>query len=326
MSGAAWHAAGMTTREFSDAVAEFESHRSRLFSLAYRMLGSASEAEDIVQDTYLRWSAADVSAVRTPAAWLTKVMTNLCINHLTSARARRERYVGPWLPEPVLTGAAALAGADRLGPLETAEQRESVTFALLTLMERLTPAERAVFVLREAFGHSHREIADAVGVDEVHSRQLLRRAQEQLGHPRRHFEVDEGQRRKLVERFFAATVEGDLAGLEALLADDVIAWADGGGKVTAARRPITGREKVLRYLVGMAGQLEASLFHIEFEEVNGEAAVVVHTSAEGSTGAAGSGTRVLFAVVVPEFRGGLISGVRTVVSPGKLAFAAAQLV
>jgi RNA polymerase sigma-70 factor (ECF subfamily) len=318
----------MTTRDVSDAAAEFESHRSRLFSLAYRMLGSASEAEDIVQDTYLRWSAADASAVRTPAAWLTKVMTNLCINHLTSARARRERYVGPWLPEPVLTGAAGLAGAERLGPLETAEQRESVTFALLTLMERLTPAERAVFVLREAFGHSHREIADAVGVEEVHSRQLLRRAQEQLGHPRRHFEVDEGQRRKLVERFFAATVEGDLAGLEALLADDVIAWADGGGKVTAARRPITGREKVLRYLVGMAGQLEAALFHIEFEEVNGEAAVVVHLSAEGaggSMGAAGSGARVLFAVVVPEFRDGLISGVRTVVSPDKLAFAAAQL-
>ncbi|MFF0739513.1 RNA polymerase sigma factor SigJ [Streptomyces sp. NPDC004111] len=321
----------MTTKE-AEAVAEFEAHRSRLFSLAYRMLGSASEAEDIVQDTYLRWSAADASAVRTPAAWLTKVMTNLCINHLTSARARRERYVGPWLPEPVLTGAAAgHGGADRLGPLETAEQRESVTFALLTLMERLTPAERAVFVLREAFGHSHREIAEAVGVEEAHSRQLLRRAQTQLGHPRRHFEVDEQQRKKLVERFFAATVEGDMAGLEALLADDVIAWADGGGKVTAARRPILGRDKVVRYLLGMAEQLDASRFRFEFDEVNGETAVLVHTGADAgdprepaAAGTPGGAAPVLFAVVVPEFRDGLIRGVRTVVSPDKLTFAAAQ--
>ncbi|MFD3513400.1 RNA polymerase sigma factor SigJ [Streptomyces sp. NPDC058657] len=322
----------MTTGE-ADAVAEFASHRSRLFSLAYRMLGSASEAEDLVQDTYLRWSAADTSEIRTPAAWLTRVMTNLCINHLTSARVRREQYVGPWLPEPVLTGAGALAGATGaagLGPLETAEQRESVTFALLTLMERLTPAERAVFVLREAFGHSHREIADAVGVDEAHSRQLLRRAQQQLGNPRRHFEVDEKLRRKLVERFFAATVQGDLAGLEALLADDVVAWADGGGTVSAARRPVTGRDKVLRYLVGLAGWLEAPEFHYAFGEVNGEVAVMVHVSAaaagEGSAVGDGEGERVLFAVVVPEFRDGLVSGVRTVLSPAKLAFAAGQMV
>ncbi|MFF7654962.1 sigma-70 family RNA polymerase sigma factor [Streptomyces sp. NPDC007983] len=173
----------------AEAAAEFESQRSRLFSLAYRMLGSASEAEDVVQETYLRWSAAEPSAVRVPAAWLTKVMTNLCINQLTSARAQRELYVGPRLPEPVFTHAVA-GQPDRLGPLESAEQRESVSLALLTLLERLTPAERAVFVLREAFGHSHREIAEAVGVEEAHSRQLHRRARERLGHPRRHFDVD----------------------------------------------------------------------------------------------------------------------------------------
>lgn len=302
----------MTTEPAADApdsTAEFESHRRRLFSLAYRMLGSASEAEDVVQDTYVRWSAAERDTVRTPVAWLTKVMTNLCVNRLTSARARREVYVGPWLPEPVLTR----TGPSPLGPLETAEQRESVSLALLTLMERLTPAERAVFVLREAFGHSHREIAGVLGVTEAHSRQLYRRAREQVGRPRRQFTVDAGQRRRITERFFAATLEGDVAGLERLLADDVVAWADGGGQVSAARRPVTGRAKVLRYLLGLGARPEAARVRAESVEVNGEPAVAVFTE------------DTLLAVVVPEISGGLVSGVRTVVNPGKLAFAAAQL-
>ncbi|MEV0280283.1 RNA polymerase sigma-70 factor [Streptomyces sp. NPDC050610] len=292
-----------------EAAAEFEAHRPRLFALAYRMLGAASEAEDIVQDTYLRWSTADRSAVRTPAAWLTKVMTNLCINQLTSARARRELYAGPWLPEPVLTHTAT----GPLGPLETAEQRESVSFALLTLMERLTPAERAVFVLREAFGHSHREVAEAVGIEEAYSRQLHRRARAQLGRPRRRLDVDDGQRKKIVERFFAATVEGDVAGLEEMLADDVAAWADGGGQVSAARRPITGREKVLRYLLGLGNRPETAHVRAEFAEVNGEPAALVLAGQE------------LIAILVPEIREGRVGAVRTVINPGKLAFAARQL-
>ncbi|OKI09237.1 RNA polymerase subunit sigma-24 [Streptomyces sp. CB02923] len=293
----------------TDAAAEFETHRPRLFSLAYRMLGSASDAEDVVQDTYLRWSAADRSAVRIPAAWLTKVMTNLCVNRLTSARARRELYVGPWLPEPVLTRTAA----DRLGPMETAEQRESVSLALLTLMERLTPAERAAFVLREAFGHSHRDIAGVIGVEEAHARQLYRRARERLDRPRRRFDVDDARRREIVERFFAATLDGDLAGLERLLADDVTAWADGGGRVTAARRPVTGRAKVLRYLLGLGARPEAGRAGIEPAEVNGAPAVLVRVD------------RTLLAVVVPEVSEGRIVAVRTVMNPDKLAFAAAQL-
>ncbi|RNG03146.1 RNA polymerase sigma-70 factor [Streptomyces botrytidirepellens] len=292
-----------------EAAADFEAHRPRLFSLAYRMLGSASEAEDVVQDTYLRWSTADHSAVRTPAAWLTKVMTNLCVNQLTSARAQRELYVGPWLPEPVLTH----TGADRLGPLETAEQRESVSFALLSLMERLTPAERAVFVLREAFGHSHREVAEAVGIEEAHSRQLHRRARERLRHPRRDFDVDDAQHQKIVERFFAATFEGDVAGLEQLLADDVVVWADGGGQVTAARRPITGHENVLRYLLGLGSRPETARVRVEFAEVNGAPAAVVFAG------------QALLAIVVPEIREGRVDAVRTVINPDKLAFAAGQL-
>lgn len=236
-------------------------------------------------------------------------MTNLCINRLTSARAQRELYVGPWLPEPVFTRTAA----DRLGPLETAEQRESVSLALLTLMERLTPAERAVFVLREAFGHSHREIAEVIGVTEAHSRQLHRRARAQLGHPRRHLDVDDGQRQKIVERFFAATFEGDVAGLEELLADDVAAWSDGGGHMSAARRPIAGHEKVLRYLLGLGARPEAARVRVEFAEVNGAPAAVVFAG------------RALLAVLVPEVHEGLVSAVRTVINPDKLAFAAGRL-
>ncbi|MFE9635438.1 RNA polymerase sigma factor SigJ [Streptomyces sp. NPDC006463] len=302
----------MTTEstQGTESAAEFEAHRSRLFSLAYRLLGSASEAEDVVQDTYLRWNGAEPGSVLVPAAWLTKVMTNLCLNRLASARARRETYVGPWLPEPVLTHAGA---AEPLGPLESAVQRESVSLALLSLMERLTPAERAVFVLREAFGHSHREVAEAVGIEEAHSRQLHRRARERLGQPGRRFDVDAGQRAKIVERFFAAALGGDVAGLEQLLADDVVAWSDGGGQVSAARRPVTGRAKVLRYLLGMGARPEAALLTFEFGEANGDPAALI--LADGA----------LAGVVVPEVREGLVVGVRTVLTPGKLAFAAGQL-
>ncbi|MFB7467222.1 RNA polymerase sigma factor SigJ [Streptomyces sp. NPDC056224] len=296
--------------ETTASAAEFEAHRPRLFSLAYRMLGSASEAEDVVQDAYLRWSGAASGSVLAPAAWLTKVVTNLCLNRLTSARARRETYVGPWLPEPVLTHAGA---AEPLGPLESIVQRESVSLALLTLMERLTPAERAVFVLREAFGHSHREVAGAVGIEEAHSRQLHRRARERLGHPRRRFDVDERQRTKIVERFFAAALQGDVAGLERLLADEVVAWSDGGGQVSAARRPVTGRAKVLRYLLGMGSRPQTAFLTFEFGEANGEPAALI--LADGA----------LAGVLVPEVREGLVVGVRTVLSPGKLAFAAGQL-
>ena len=156
----------------ADAVAEFERHRSKLFGLAYRMLGSAAEAEDVVQETFIRWHRAiDVDS---PWAWLAKVATNLCVNRLASARMRRERYVGCWLPEPVLTADGAL------GPLELAEQRESVSMAFLVLMERLNPVERAVFVLREAFGYRHRELAEVIDSSEANSRQLYARARRRL--------------------------------------------------------------------------------------------------------------------------------------------------
>ncbi|MGA9309797.1 MAG: sigma-70 family RNA polymerase sigma factor, partial [Pseudonocardiaceae bacterium] len=206
---------------------EFLDQRPRLFSLAYRMLGEAGEAEDVVQDAYLRWAGAARAEIAYPPAWLTKVVTNLCLNRLTSERARRETYVGSWLPEPVLTADGAL------DPLGTVEQRDSVSLALLRLMERLTPTERAVFVLREAFAYSHRQIAGFLDVSEANSRQLHGRARQRLGAARPRFEPDRAQWHRLVERFLAAAQGGDAAELRELLAADATATADGGGKVGA---------------------------------------------------------------------------------------------
>ncbi|MXM67867.1 RNA polymerase sigma-70 factor [Streptomyces sp. HUCO-GS316] len=286
---------------------EFERHRPRLFGLAYRMTGSADEAEDTVQDAYLRFSGADRAAIEHPAAWLAKVVTNLCLTRLTSARARRERYVGTWLPEPVVTSDGTL------GPLESAEQRDAVSLAMLILLERLTPTERAVYVLREAFGYGHREIADALDLTEANSRQLYRRAVHRIGEPRSRFEPASPERQEeLVTAFLTAAREGDLAGLEKLLADDVTWWSDGGGKVSAALRPIEGREKVVRFLVGIGQKFTAGL-HFTVAEVN------------GMSGLAAWAGDTLVGVLGFERRDGLIVQVRAVVNPDKLAYAGRQL-
>jgi len=177
----------------------FEDSRARLEAIAYRLLGSASDAEDAVQDTFLRWQAADRERVETPEAWLTKVLTNLCLNQLTSARARRETYVDMWLPEPVL------AGDRMLGPLDTAEQRESVSKAVLTLMERLSANERVVYVLREAFDYSHGEIAEILDLTESNCQQIYRRAKQHVAGHRARTEVDGAAARKIVEEILATT-------------------------------------------------------------------------------------------------------------------------
>src|SRR5215207_3228145 len=167
-----------------DDVDRFELSRPRLGAIAYRLLGSAEEAEDVVQETFLRWQAADIERVEVPEAWLTKVLTNLCLNQLTSARARRETYVGEWLPEPLL------AGDPMLGPADTAEQRESVSYAVLTLMERLTPAERAVYVLREAFDYPHRDIAEILDLTEAASQQVFHRAKKHVADGKARRDID----------------------------------------------------------------------------------------------------------------------------------------
>lgn len=285
----------------------FERHRPHLFNLGYRMLGSAAEAEDVVQDAYLRWHQADAEAIETPVAWLTTVVTRLCLTRLTAARARRETYVGPWLPEPVVTENGVL------GPLETVEQREMVSFGFMVLLERLTPPERAVFVLREAFGHSHRDIARILDIEEAHSRQLHARARQHVESQRRKFEADEGKQRRIVEGFIHAVGTGDVARLERLLAEDVEAWSDGGGKVPAARKPTIGRDRVLDFLRSLGARPEAAYVEGTVAEVNGCLAAVMWLNGR------------VTAVVVPELRDGLAVAFRTVVNPDKLATIEAQL-
>ncbi|MFD5092539.1 RNA polymerase sigma-70 factor [Amycolatopsis thailandensis] len=288
-----------------DSATEFEQLRPVMFGLAYRLLGSAAEAEDAVQDAYPKWAGAERGSIESPRAWLAKVVTNLCLNRLTSARAQRERYVGPWLPEPVLTS------DDALGPLETAEQRDSVSLAMLVLLEQLGPVERAVFVLKEAFAYSHREIGAILDVSEVNSRQLHSRARRALDRSDERRVPDPRQLAKLVESFLSAARDGDLPALENLLTADVTAWSDGGGKVTAARRPVHGAAKVARLYAGMfAG---ASQVSIGIGEVNGGPAVIA-TAGDA-----------LFGVLGFEVVDGRIAGLRAVGNPDKLAYLSRQL-
>jgi RNA polymerase sigma-70 factor (ECF subfamily) len=291
-----------------DVAEDFEAQRPRLFWLAYRLLGSASEAEDAVQDAYLRLHIADRALIESLPPWLTKVVTNLCLSRLTSARARREVYPGPWLPEPVLTD-------DRsMGPQETAEQRESVSIALLSLMERLNPNERAAFVLREAFAYSHFEIAQILETSEPNVRQVYRRARQRLGESRQRFQPDLEQWGRLVDRFFTAARAGDVAGLVEILTADVTSTADGGGKVAAARRPISGRDQMARYVAGAFSRSVPQLdLRLDVAEVNGEPAVLAF---DGET---------LAGVLCFEIVGDQIAALRAVANPDKLRFIARQL-
>ncbi|MEV4389649.1 RNA polymerase sigma-70 factor [Micromonospora sp. NPDC049580] len=260
-----------------DEVEVFERSRGRLEAIAYRLLGSASDAEDAVQDTFLRWQAADREHVETPEAWLTRVLTNLCLNQLTSARARRETYVGTWLPEPVL------AGDRMLGPVDTVEQRESVSMAVLTLMERLSPNERAVYVLREAFGYPHGEIAEILGVSESNCQQIYRRAKQHVTVERAHAEVDDAAARRIVTEFLTAANSGQIQRLVELLTGDVTSVGDGGGKIPARTTAVVGALAVAKFLRGLfrPSDVKRNLVGgspaLYAEVVNGGPAVVVVT-------------------------------------------------
>ncbi|MFF2728432.1 RNA polymerase sigma factor SigJ [Streptomyces sp. NPDC058008] len=223
----------------------FEASMPRLEAIAYRLLGSASDAEDAVQDTFLRWQAADIGRIEVPEAWLTKVLTNLCLNQLTSARARRETYVGQWLPEPLL------AGDPMLGPADTAEQRESVSYAVLALMERLSPDERVVYVLREAFDYPHRWIAEVLDITESACQQIFHRAKKHLADGRTRTEIDEAAARRIVEEFLAAATSGRTEPLVRLLTDDAVSVGDGGGKVPARAKAFEGAVAVAKFMRGL---------------------------------------------------------------------------
>ncbi|WP_245899420.1 RNA polymerase sigma-70 factor [Nonomuraea indica] len=222
---------------------DFEEHRPTLLGLAYRLLGSMWDAEDVVQEAWLRWQTTDHDEIRDPRAFLVTVVSRLAIDQLRSARVKREAYTGSWLPEPVLTADA--------GPLDTAELRDTVSYATLHLMERLSPPERAVFVLREAFEFPYDEIARVVGVSVANARQLHRRAALRLADGRDRFQPTGEEHARLLERFIEAAGGGDLGALAEILHEDVVIWSDGGGKVRAALRPILGRRKAVAFIGGV---------------------------------------------------------------------------
>lgn len=283
----------------------FETYRPLLFSLAYRMTGSAAEAEDIVQDAYLRSRAADTAAVRSPKAFLCTIVTHLSLDYLKSARATRERYIGTWLPEPLLT-------SDGMLPLETVEQRETISLAFLALLEYLTPQERAVFLLRDIFAYDYAEIAETLGLSEANCRQILHRARERIAERRPRFEPSAEEQRRLTERFLAAVQAGELEPLTELLAADVTVHGDGGGKVPVAGHPLVGPLTVARFLLGLWRKAPAGT-RISLAEVNGAPAMLIWI---GET---------LNAVFELEMSDRKIAGLYNVLNPDKLTYITRQL-
>jgi RNA polymerase sigma-70 factor (ECF subfamily) len=281
----------------------FDQLRRLMFSIAYRMTGSVSDAEDIVQDAFVRFEHArrDGVEVESPKAWLSAVTTRLAIDHLRSARVRRERYVGPWLPEPLLTDAEP-------GPAERAELDESLSQAFLVVLETLSPVERAVFLLREVFAYDYADVAQAVGKSEQNCRQIATRARHHVEARQPRFDLDGDERNELFDRFLAACGSGEVGELEELLAADAVVYSDGGGKISAARKPITGVERIARFLTNITVRRRAAGSSVERRvTVNGQPGVVV----VGADGAVSD-------VVTIDVADGAIQAVRIVRNPDKL--------
>ena len=249
----------------------FARHRGLLFTVAYEMLGSAADAEDVVQETWMRWAGVDHATVRDPRAYLVQIVTRQALNRLRSQARRREEYVGEWLPEPVLTG------PDVAADLELAE---SVSIAMLTVLETLAPAERAVFVLREVFDTPYDEIAEAVGKSSAAVRQIAHRARDHVAARRPRMQVSTTEQQEAVDRFLAAVRDGDLQGLLDVLAPDVVVVADGGGVATAARRPIVGAERVAGFLMGAS---RTAGFEANAVWLNGSPAIRIDIGGELNT-------------------------------------------
>lgn len=275
----------------------FESYRPLLFSIAYRMLGSAMEAEDILQEAYLRFGAAQQREIRSPKSFLTTIVTHLCLDQLRSARAQRESYIGTWLPEPLLTAS----------PSSEAEagQRETISMAFLVLLERLSPTERAVFLLRDVFEYSYAEIAQIVGKSEANCRRYHHRARQFLVAQRPRFEPSSDEHRKLLEGFMQAMTTGDIDSLTAMLADDVVVYNDGGGKAPAALQPIIGRELAARRMERILKLLTPDI-HFEIAEVNGTLSLLIWQN------------ETLYGVMNFTIAGGQIREFHNVFNPDKL--------
>jgi len=275
----------------------FEATRPRLFGIAYRMLGSRQEAEEIVQDAWLRWQGTDRAAVRDPGAFLATATTRLAINAAQSARAQRETYIGPWLPEPVDTAEDPLLGAVR---------GEALEVAVLMLLEKLTPTERATYVLREAFDYAYGEIAAALEISEANARQLASRARGKLEGGRR-AKADAEAHRRLLEAIVNAAQAGDVAALERMLAEDVVTYSDGGGVVHAARKPLVGRDRVIKALLGFARKYWSGATTTAVD-ANGQPGLLVESD----------GALITFATITASDAG--VEQLLFVVNPHKLKF------
>jgi RNA polymerase sigma-70 factor (TIGR02957 family) len=280
----------------------FSEYRKLLFAIAYRLLGSAADAEDVVQDAWFKWSGADRSRVSDPKAYLARIVSNLAVERLRSMRRQRETYVGPWLPEPILTQADAA---------EDVATAESVSLAMLVVLETLSPLERAVFVLKEVFDFSYPEIAEAVDRSEPAVRQAAHRARNHIQARRPRFETDRAKKRAVTERFFAASTGGDINELMDLLALEVTLWTDGGGKVRQAMRPIIGAPNVARWLAGTVQRpyegVEIADMTAEVVDINGGPGIVIR----------GAG-RIIATLTVDLDANGKIETIHNVANPDKL--------
>ena len=272
--------------------ATFEEWRSLLFGIAYRMLGSAADAEDVVQDASIRWLGRGEMEVRSVRAYLVTIVTRLCLDQLESARSKRVTYAGPWLPEPVV-----------VDETEAAEQADSLSLAFLVLLEELTPLERAAYLLHDVFGYSFDEVARSLGRSPAACRQLAARARRHVEERRQRFDADLRHGRELTDRFLVACATGDLSGLLSMLSDDVVVWTDGGGKVRAAMRPVVGLYRSSRFLVNVAKRVQG---HPQSTVLNGQPATVF---VDGG---------VVVAALVLDIMDGSIVGVRAVTNPDKL--------
>ena len=287
---------GRPDGERADPSEVFDRHRPLLFSIAYGMLGSVVDAEDVVQEAYLRWQGTSREGIRSPKAYLSAVTTRLCIDQLRSTRARRVDYIGPWLPEPLLTDTDA----------EHADLDGALSVAFLVLLESLTPVERAVFLLREVFDYDYAEVSRLIGKSEANCRQISRRARASVAARRPRFESSPEEEEHLAQSFLVACLEGDMDGLLALLSNDVTLYSDGGGKTRAAINPIRGPEKVARFLAGILSKAPPG-FVVRSNRVNGH---------PGFVGYFGDGRPQ--SVATFEVVDGSIGTIRLVVNPDKL--------
>lgn len=279
----------------------FTRHRSLLFSIAYRMLGSSADAEDMVQETFIRWQQASDTEIRSPRAFLVTIISRLSINQLQSARMQREEYVGQWLPEPLLTG--PLDG----GPSAVAQIDQSLSIAFLVLLERLSPMERAVFLLREVFDYDYSEIAQTLGQSEANCRQILRRARQHIAEKRPRFDASPKQREHLLHEFLEATARGDLEGLVALLSQDAVFHSDGGGKAPALPKPVYGASNVARLILASLEKFVPPNVIRRIAEINGQPGVVSYVGGRP------------FAVFTVDVADGFIQNLYVVTNPEKLA-------